>query len=64
MNNRQEKVAEAFCEAIEKLASKPENLKNLESYLSHHFYIWFERYANTPEGITYELQGFADMDIE
>lgn len=47
-NNRMEKAAEDFCQSIKALASKPENLANLESYLTYNFQRWLEKYANTP----------------
>lgn len=56
-------TAKQFCEALRTIAGKPENLENLESYLSMHFSEWLEKYANTPENITAELKNFADMDI-
>lgn len=56
-------VAEQFIEAIVTLADNPANLDNFESYLSHHFGEWLAKYANTPEGITAELQEFASMNI-
>ena len=37
MNERQTKAAADFCAAIREIGSKPENLDNLESYLSAHF---------------------------
>ena len=63
MENRQEKFAKAFCAAIKEIASKPENMDNFESYLSHHFAEWLEKYANSYEGLTYELESFAKMEI-
>jgi hypothetical protein len=62
-NVEHEKTAAQFCEAIKTLASKPENLENLEHYLSYHFTAWLEKYANTPEGITAEMREFANMTI-
>lgn len=56
-----EKEAMLFIEAIKTLSQKQENLQNFESYLSHHFETWLKRYANTPDGIIYELKAFADM---
>ena len=56
-------IAEQFVDAIVTLADKPQNLDNLESYLSHHFGAWLAKYANTPEGITAELREFANMTI-
>ena len=58
-----EQTAKQFCEALRTIAGKPENLENLESYLSYHFAEWMNKYANTPENITAELKSFADMDI-
>lgn len=51
-----------FCNAIKQLANKPENLDNLENYLSYHFSVWYENFANTPENLVAELQNFADME--
>lgn len=58
-----EQIAHQFIEAIKTIAGKPENLDNLESYLSYHFAEWMNKYANTPENITAELKNFADMEI-
>ena len=63
MNRKHEQTAKQFCEALRAIAGKPENLKNLESYLSYHFAEWKNKYANTPENITAELKSFADLDI-
>lgn len=60
---KHEKTAKEFIKAIKAIASKEENLENLESYLSHHFETWLQKYANTPEGLTYELKAFAEMEI-
>lgn len=60
---KHEQTAKQFCEALRTIAGKPENLDNLESYLSYHFAEWMNKYANTPENITAELKSFADMDI-
>ena len=60
---KHEKAAAQFCEAIRALASKPENLENLECYLSYHFAAWLEKYANTPEGMAAEMREFANMII-
>ena len=56
-------TAAQFAAAIKTLAEKPENLNNLEHYLSRHFSAWLDKFANTPENITAELQAFAEMDI-
>ena len=63
MNRKHEQTAKQFCEALRAIAGKPENLKNLESYLSYHFAEWMNKYANTPENITAEIKSFADLDI-
>ena len=55
--------AAQFCNAIRELASKPENLQNLESYLEYHFDKWMEKYASTPDDIAAEMSNFAQMDI-
>lgn len=58
-----EKEAAQFCEAIKLLAKKPENLENLESYLSYHFGEWMEKYASDPQNLTAEIGCFANMII-
>lgn len=58
-----EKAAAAFVEAIKTISTKPANLDNLESYLSYHFAVWLSRYANSPENIAAEMQGFANMEF-
>lgn len=52
-----------FCEAIRTLADKPENLSNLESYLTSHFAEWLKKWANTPDAISTELKSFAEMEF-
>lgn len=61
MNN--EEAAKMFVDAIQTIGSKPENLKNLELYLSHHFDKWLERFANTPENMAVDFSEFARMEI-
>ena len=63
MERKHEQTAKLFCNALRAIAGKPENLDNLESYLSYHFAEWLNKYANTPENITAELKSFADMDV-
>lgn len=53
--------ARDFCKAIKILASKPEKLDLLESYLCYHFEDWLS-WANTPEYITTEMKAFAEME--
>lgn len=55
--------ATQFCDAIRELASKPENLQNLENYLEWHFGEWLEKYANTPACMVAEMSDFAQMEI-
>ena len=58
-----EQIAEQFCKAMKTIAEKPENLDNLEHYLSIHFSEWLNKFANTPETITAEIKSFAEMEI-
>ena len=53
--------ADIFTQAIKDLASKPENLENLNSYLCYHFPKWLEKWANTPEGLAEEMKNFANL---
>jgi hypothetical protein len=61
MDNKES--AHIFINAIRELASKPDNLDNLESYLSHCFDKWLEKFANTPENMAAEMKEFAEMEI-
>lgn len=56
-------VAADFVGAIKLIATKPDNLDNLESYLSHHFPEWVSRWANSPEDLAAEMKEFARMEI-
>lgn len=58
-----EKAAADFCAAIREIAGKPENLDNLESYLSNCFGAWLEKYAGTPDEMACEMKEFARMII-
>lgn len=58
-----EKLAHEFAEAIRMFAEKPDNMDNFECYLSHHFDVWYEKYANTPESLVSEVKHFAEMEI-
>lgn len=60
---KHEHVAKQFIAAIKTIAEKPDNLDNLEVYLSYHFPEWMQKFANTPETITCELREFANMII-
>lgn len=57
------KAASDFCAAIAEIAGKPENLANLESYLSYHFPAWLEKWASTPEDMACEMKEFAGMKL-
>lgn len=48
-----------FCNAIRLMATKPDNINNLESYLTCHFDEWLEKYGNDPENLASELELFA-----
>ena len=58
-----EECAKIFVEAIKTMASKPDNLQNFEWYLERHFDVWMEKWANSPEGLAYEVENFAKMEI-
>jgi hypothetical protein len=60
MNN--EENAKKLVETIKRLASKEENLDNLECYLSHHFNKWMQKWAFYPDGLVNELERFANME--
>ena len=60
---KHETNARIFTKAIKTIAERPENLDNLERYLSYHFSAWLEKFANTPEKIAAELKAFAEMEI-
>lgn len=57
------KAAADFVGAIKLIATKPDNLDNLESYLSHHFPEWVSRWANSPEDLAAEMKEFARKEI-
>ena len=57
-----EEQATQFCEAIRALANKPENLNNLESYLTYNFDKWLTTWANAPEDFAAEMKMFAEME--
>ena len=63
MRKYEKQAAADFVEAIKLIADKPDNLDNLESYLSRHFSEWVSKWANTPEGLAAEMKEFAEMEI-
>lgn len=46
--------------AIKLIAAKPNNLGNLENYLSKHFSEWLKTWANSPEDLAAEMKAFAE----
>lgn len=56
-----EDEAKQFCMAIEKLANNKDALENFESYISHHFQVWLNKWARTPEDIISEFEHFANI---
>lgn len=60
---RVEKAAADFIEAIKLIATKPDNLDNLKSYLSSHFLELVDKWANSPENLAAEMQEFAKMEV-
>lgn len=63
MKRTYEKEAAQFCEYIRTLASKPDNLDNLQSYLSCHFGDWLAKWANIPQDMVTEMREFSNMVI-
>lgn len=63
MKRTYEKEAAQFCEYIRALSSKPDNLDNLQSYLSIHFGDWLSKWANTPQDMVTEMREFSNMVI-
>lgn len=63
MEYKHEQTAREFCAAIQIIASKPENITNLEIYLSYHFPEWMKKHAHDPETLTAELKAFSEMEI-
>ncbi len=61
--NINEVYAKIFCDAIRTMAEKPENIDNLESYLTWHFTTWLEKYGNCPENLAMEMKNFAEMEV-
>lgn len=61
--NINEVYAKIFCDAIRTIAEKPENINNLESYLTHHFTGWLNKYGNYPEDLAMEMKMFAEMEF-
>lgn len=62
MTMRYSTEAHIVAEAIKALAGNPDNLDNLEAYLSMHFAVWISKYASTPADMASELKAFSTMD--
>jgi hypothetical protein len=64
MNNKQNaEHAKIFIEAIKTIAEKPQNLDNLEIYLTWNFPEWLQQHADTPEKLASELHFFANDNL-
>lgn len=55
-------LANIMTESIKELAADPERLENFNSYLSHHFPDWIDKYAGTPVGLAHEFAKFAGSE--
>ena len=62
MNNKE--CAKMFCDAIRTMGNKPQNIDNLESYLTRHFVVWHKVHAGDPEQLATEMKTFAEMKID
>ena len=63
MRKYEKQAAADFVEAIKLIATKPNNLDNLESYLSRHFSEWISKWANSSKNLAAEMKEFAEMEI-
>lgn len=61
--NINEVYAKIFCDAIRTIAEKPENIDNMESYLTYGFAKWLKKYSNNPEDFAMEMKMFAEMEF-
>jgi hypothetical protein len=59
--NTNKEISRVLIAAIKRLAENPEALENFENYLDHHYDVWFEKYANTPENLVFELRHFSEI---
>ena len=62
MNNN-EINSKVLCNAIRKFAENPAAIENFEDYLSHHFEIWLEKYASTPDNLANEFKEFSTIEF-
>ena len=63
VERKYEQEATVFAEALRIFAKNPDAIDNIESYLSYHFGSWFEKWANTPEGLAREMAMFAMIGV-
>ena len=56
-------LARRFCKAVETLGKDEERLENLQFYLERFFNTWWDKWANSPEGLTAELEHFAEIEM-
>ena len=56
--------ARQIAQALREFAKHPDAIDNFESYLSHHFGAWLEKYAETPERMAGEFLHFASIREE
>jgi len=61
INREYESIAHDFIKGIKTLASNENALDNFECYLSIHFQTWLDKWANTPQDITSEIQRFSEI---
>lgn len=54
-------LAMRLINAMEVLVSDFDKLNNFECYLGYHFDVWFEKFANTPEGLVSEFERFSKV---
>lgn len=60
LNN--EENAEYMKRALDNFVEHPERIDNFVSYLSLHFSVWVQKYANTPDGIANEFLSFSQIN--
>lgn len=61
IERRFEEQAQALCKALKVMASNENAIDNFESYLTQHFDVWMQKWANTPDGLVDEIKNFAEM---
>ena len=56
----QEELAALFIKALQELTADPVKLEVFKSYISRHFFSWYEKYAGDPYDMTYEIKRFSE----